>query len=477
MQPEKALPNKENNFSEWYSEILERAELTDIRYNVKGFIVYRPNLMRLINLIKDELERRLVEKGHRQVLFPVVIPKSYLEKEQQHITGFEAQVFELSVEEGEERLALRPTSETAFYPMYSLWIHSYKDLPLKLFQTVTVYRKETKATRPLIRGREFFWIEAHDAFENLDLALGQVFEDVEITKGALKKFGLAFIVVQREEWDKFPGAEKTFAFDSLMPDGRVLQIATTHYLGTKFSKPFEIIYLNKMGTREYVHQTSFGPGISRMAAAIISVHGDEFGLVLPFEVAPIQVVIVPIPKGNSEKEVLEKTSEIGMKLNKINIRFQIDLSEDRPGSKFYKWELAGVPVRIEIGEKEIVEKTLTLFRRDTRKRWKIMEADLEKELSSLRELILDNLLRKATERLNNSIVKVNNKEELLNKSKQNKILVMNFCGRLECAQQLKDETRGYEIRGRRIDIEEETWGSCALCGEKSEKVVVVARTF
>ncbi|MEM2741832.1 MAG: aminoacyl--tRNA ligase-related protein, partial [Nitrososphaeria archaeon] len=248
LQPEKAFPDKEKNFSEWYSLILERAELVDIRYNVKGFVVYRPNLMRLINLIRDELERGLIETGHQPVLFPLVIPMSYLRKEEEHITGFEAEVFKIKGEEGEEDLALRPTSETAFYPMYSLWIHSYRDLPLKLFQTVTVYRKETKATRPLIRGREFLWIEAHDAFSSKEEALTQVSEDIRITRNALEKFGLAFIVVEREEWDKFPGAEKTFAFDCIMPEGKVLQIATTHYLGTKFSVPFEIVFLDKDGS-------------------------------------------------------------------------------------------------------------------------------------------------------------------------------------------------------------------------------------
>jgi prolyl-tRNA synthetase len=477
LQPEKAFPDKEKNFSEWYSLILERAELVDIRYNVKGFVVYRPNLMRLINLIRDELEKGLTETGHQPVLFPLVIPMSYLRKEEEHITGFEAEVFKIRGEEGEEDLALRPTSETAFYPMYSLWIHSYRDLPLKLFQTVTVYRKETKATRPLIRGREFLWIEAHDAFPSEEDALKQVSEDIRITRNALEKFGLAFIVVEREEWDKFPGAEKTFAFDCIMPEGKVLQIATTHYLGTKFSIPFEIIFLDKDGSKKYVHQTCFGPGLSRMAAAIISTHGDEYGLVLPFGVAPIQVVIVPIPKEGFEDRILEKCFEVGERLKKLNLRVKVDDSEDRPGSKFYKWELFGVPVRVEVGAKELEEKKLTLFRRDLRKRWTIEDNLLEQEIMYLKDDILNVLRRKAYERLEGALVRINCREEGIEASKNGKIILMNFCGRKECSEKIREDTGGYEVRGRRVDVEEKVWGPCAWCGRSAEKVVVAAKSF
>jgi prolyl-tRNA synthetase len=477
MQPEKALPDKESRFSEWYSAILEKAELADIRYNVKGFIVYRPNLMRIINLIRNELEQGLFKDGHQQVMFPLVIPISYLKKEEEHVTGFAAEVFKLQSEEGEEELALRPTSETAFYPMYSLWIHSYRDLPLKLFQTVNVYRKETKATRPLIRGREFYWIESHDAFEDKEQALGQVTKDIEITKEALGKLGLAFVVVEREEWDKFPGAENTFAFDCIMPDGRVLQIATTHYLGTKFSVPFDVAYLDKDGAKKNVHQTCFGPGISRMAAAVIAVHGDEFGLVLPFEVAPVQVAVVPIKNAAQEKQVVEKAKEISKKLEKLNLRYDVDISEDRPGSKYYKWELIGAPVRIEIGGKELSEHSLTLFRRDTRKRLKIEESKLDEEIMFLEKDLLSNLAGKSRERMGKSIVRVNNRQELLKASQEGKIVLMNFCKRLECSEELKAGTRGYEIRGMRVDVVEQVWGKCAWCSRDAIEVAVVAKTF
>lgn len=476
MQPERALPDKEKQFSEWYSEVLERAELVDIRYNVKGFVVYRQNLMRIINLIRSELESSLISRGHQQVMFPIVIPMSYLRKEQEHVTGFEAEVFKIRAEEGEEELALRPTSETAMYPMYALWIHSYRDLPLKLFQTGTVYRKETRATKPLIRGREFFWIEAHDAFENEEQALAQVKEDIEITKEALRKFGLAFIVVEREEWDKFPGAERTFAFDCLMPDGKVLQIATTHYLGTKFSKPFEVIYLDRAGEKKNVHQTCFGPGISRMAAAVISIHGDEFGLVLPFDVAPIQVVIVPIPKEGKEKEIVAKAKEVGERLEKIRIRTLVDTSEERPGAKFYKYELIGTPARIEVGEKEVSEGKLTFFRRDLRRRWKVEESELEVEVLKLKDDILRNLTDKSSEKLKNAIVRINSKEEL-KASNNNKIILMNFCGKQQCAEQIKYDTKGYEVRGTRIDEPEEVWGPCAWCGSEAKRVVIAARAY
>ena len=346
---EEKLPDKFSNTSEWYSKVLLEAGIVDIRYGVKGFIVYMPYGMAIMKNIIRLFEEELEKTGHKPVLFPIVIPEGNLKKEEEHITGFAAEVFWITRagdDELEERLALRPTSETAMYPIYSLWISSYKDLPFKAYQTVAVYRYETKATRPLLRGREFLWIEAHDVFRSREEAIRQTIEDKEIFyRVTYGRLGIPFIHVKREDFDKFPGAEETFAFDTLMPDGRVLQIGTTHYLGQKFSRVFDVKFHDEDGSYKYGEQTCYGIGLSRILASIILVHGDNFGLVLPFDIAPIQVVIIPIPKKGFPDEELYRYAEDVEELLSQRYRVVLDRSEKTPGEKYYQYDLLGVPFR------------------------------------------------------------------------------------------------------------------------------------
>ena len=482
MAVEKSLPDKYGHFNEWYNEIVARAKLVDIRFGVKGFIVYRPAIMYIINRIYDVYERELQATGHEPCLFPVVIPNSSFKKEAEHIKGFEQEVFWVTragEHELEEPMLLRPTSETAMYPMYALWIRSYKDLPLKLYQNGSVYRYETKATKPLLRGREFLWIEAHDVHRTENDALKQVHEDMRIAEKVLyEELGLPFLLLQREEFDKFAGAVTTNAFEVLFPDKEVVQIATTHYLGTNFSKPFNITYLDEKGVAKHPHQTCYGPGISRIAASVICIHGDDYGLILPFEAAPIQVIIVPIPIKQAVKDVLAKCRELEKDLVKAGLRIKLDDSDATPGEKFYKWELLGVPVRLEVGPKELAEGAVTVFRRDTRERFKVKNEDLIKNILDLKEKLLKALRDKAEKFLNENMHKAETKHELIKIAKEKGgIIRVNYCGNNECADLIKAETGGFEVRGKRIDVNEIPDGPCVWCGEKAERVVYVAKAY
>ena len=467
---EASLPDKEKNMSEWFTEVLEKAEIIDIRYGVKGFIAYRPFGMKIMKNIIKLYEEELEKTGHSPVLFPVVIPEKNLKREKEHIKGFEGEVF--WIEKGgysplEERLVLRPTSETAIYPLYSLWLKSYRDLPFKAYQTVAVYRYETKATRPLLRGREFLWIETHNVYSKSEEAIAQTKEDAEIfRKVTYEKLGIPFLHIKREEYDKFPGAVETYAFDTLLPDGRVLQIGTTHYLGDNFTKVFNVIIHDENGDQVHPHSTCFGIGLSRILAALLLVHGDEYGLILPFEIAPIQVVVIPIYKtGVKNEEIREYTRAIFQILKENNIKVVLDDTEKSPGEKYYYYDMKGVPFRIEIGPKEYSQSKLTVFRRDLRKREIIEKDKLIMYIQVKSHDILNTLRKKAEEKLKNSIVKIKDKEKLYEYTKNKNILKIFFCGRVECAEDIKTELGGYETRGQPAD--EDAKGKCIWCGREA----------
>ncbi|RLG62814.1 proline--tRNA ligase [Candidatus Geothermarchaeota archaeon] len=479
---EESLPDKEKNLSEWYSMVLEKAEIVDIRYGVKGFIVYMPYGMEIMKNIIRLFESELEKTGHRPVLFPVVIPESNLRKEEEHVKGFAGQVFWIThagYSKLEEKLALRPTSETAMYPIYSLWIKSYKDLPLKAYQTVAVYRYETKATRPLLRGREFLWIEAHNVFRSREEAYKQTLEDADIFKRvSYEKLGIPFIHVKREEFDKFPGAEDTFAFDTLMPDGRVLQIGTTHYLGTKFSKVFDIKFHDVDGKYRYGHQTCYGIGLSRILASLIMIHGDSYGMVLPFDIAPLQIIIIPIPKtGYDLNKIFEYCDDIQRELIDKGYKVKVDKSEKTPGEKYYYYDMRGIPIRIEVGPFEVDNRRVTLFRRDLRMRVTIPREDLFNKIERLRVDITENLRRKAEDKIKNTIKYVSNLDELKKYSEEGfSIFKVHFCGNEECAERIKNETGGFEVRGS--DVSEDGFnGECIMCGKETSKIVYLAKAY
>ena len=479
------IKNKKfENFSEWFSEVIEKCELADLRYGVQGFIVHRPWSMWVIKYIYRFFEEELEKTGHKPVLFPLVIPEENLKKEREHI-GFLPQVFwvtEAGERKLEKKLALRPTSETAFYSVYPFWIKSYKDLPLKLYQSVAVYRYE-HVTRPFIRGREFLWIETHNVFSTHEEALAQTREDMEISKKVIwEKLGIPFLNFKRPPWDKFKGAEDTYATDTLLPDGKAFQIASTHDLGQRFSKVFEIKFMDKDKKWKLAWQTCFGPGIWRIFAALVAIHGDDKGLVYLFDVSPIQIIIIPIYYSKEEREkVLKKCKELKEKLGEFRVK--IDDSEKTPGEKFNIWEMFGVPIRLEIGKEEVEKKEVTIFRRDNFERIKVKESKLKEKILEIKDDMLRNLKERAKKFFEERISKATNKEEILKILREKGgFIEIPFCGREECAMEIKEETNGLEVRGILIKDGKEFKGDlkgkkCAWCGERAKEIVYLAKPY
>lgn len=471
---------KNENFSEWYTEIIQKAELADLRYNVKGFLVFQPWSVLSMERMYRYMEEKLQRKRHKPYWFPTVIPESNLKKESAHIKGFVPEVFWIN-EAGDtkldERLALRPTSETAFYQMFGLWIRSYKDLPFKSYQRANVFRYETKATRPFLRSREFHWIETHCAHASEDDAMKQVKEDMETTKEVLgETFGLPFIFFERPAWDKFPGAHRTFAADVLNPDGKVVQQPSTHILKQDFAKAFDVKFRDNDGKEKYVWITCYGPAISRIFASIVIVHGDDKGLRFPWDIAPVQVVIVPI---SNDSKLVKKAEDLKKEIEDF-ASVEIDLSEKSPGEKFNYWEMKGIPVRIDLGLKELEQKNLTVFRRDLNKKEIIKEKYLSNWIKKAAKESGENLKKQAEKLFEGRIKDVKNVSEMKKAIESGSIAKCGFCSvemdGAKCAEVIEKES-GATIRGTRLDEKEKPFGKCVICGKVAKKIVYVARSY
>ena len=471
---------KEENLSEWYTQILQKCEIADIRYKVKGFLVHQPWGVLTMEKMYAHFEKVLQRKGHKPYWYPTVIPESNLTKESSHIEGFTPEVFWVTHggnTKFEEKLALRPTSETAFYQMWSLWIRSYKDLPFKTYQRANVFRYETKATRPLLRDREFHWIEAHCAHEKQEDAIKQVHEDMETTKEVLHDiFGLPFIFFERPAWDKFPGAHRTFAADVLNPNGKVVQQPSTHVLKQEFSKAFDVTFKDKKEKDQYAWITCYGPAISRIFASVIITHGDDKGLKFPWDIAPTQVMIVHI---GESKEVNQKTESLKKEIQKI-ASVEIDNSEKRPGEKFNHWEMKGIPIRIDLGEKDLAKKELTLFRRDLDEKIVIPEKDLTKTIEKISKEFTKNLIKKADNIFKGRIKQTKNIEEIKKAIEQGTIAQCGFCSvdkeGTPCAEIIEKQT-GAEVRGTKLDETQKPTGKCAICDKEAKHIVYIAKSY
>ncbi len=480
--------DKEKQFSEWYHTILYAADLVDIRYNVQGFVVHKPWGIQVIRQLYRLFEAELEADGHLPVLFPSVIPEENLEKETAHLEGFTPNVFWITKAGNEtfkRPLALRPTSETAFYQMYSLWIQSRSDLPTKLYQSCSVYRFEHE-TIPFLRGREFLWIETHDAFATRAEAEAQVQKDIEISRRVLtQQLGVPVTVFQRPAWDKFPGADHTYAYDVLMPDGKVNQAGATHLLGQNFSKPFDIAFKDETGKDQYVHQTCFGPGIWRMIAALVSVHGDNKGLIFPLAVAPIQVIIIPILKDDEDTaRVLPYCRELLGQLNAAGFRAAIDETKKTPGYKFNYWEMKGVPLRLEIGPREVESGKLTLVRRDSKEKFAAERSDIVNALFLAGETLLQSLSDKAASDLQTRLYTATSREEIKRVLESGggfvrvPLCTVDSAG-TACGQEIQQYTGGGKVRGVKAFANEKPreGATCIVCGRVAEAVVYVAKQY
>lgn len=468
---------KSGDFSAWFSEVIQKSELADLRYNVKGFLVYQPWAVRAMERIYDMLEDALQAKGHEPHWFPAVIPEGNLTKESQHLKGFTPEVFWVThggETKFEERLALRPTSETAFYQMFALWLRSYKQLPFKTYQRAQVFRYETKATRPFLRGREFHWIETHCLFPTQDDAMKQVHEDMAITQDVLHdRLGLPFMFFERPAWDKFPGAHRTFAADVLNPDGKFVQQPSTHLINQSFLKAFGVTFKNRDGQEKTPWSTCYGPAISRIFASVIITHGDDKGLRLPWDIAPYHVVFVPL----SEKAE-KKVQELAKKLPS-DVRFHIDTRDLSAGEKFNYWELKGVPVRVDVGNSELTEKKLSIFRRDLTKKEKIEEKSFVSFITKVHESFDEHLIKQADSVFKNRVSDAKDLKHIKKIIESGGVARCGFCSvgpeGAACAEKVRTETEA-QVRGTRLE-KESVSGTCVVCGDKASVVVYIGRSY
>ena len=468
-------------YGDWFRSVLIDAGIMDYRYPIKGCGVWMPYGFKIRRNVLQILRDLLDSTGHNETLFPLMIPETSLAKESAHVKSFEEECFWVTkggLTPLKVKYALRPTSETAIAPMLKLWIRSHADLPIKLYQIVSVFRYETKATRPIIRTREVLsFKEAHTSHATLEEAEAQVEEAVEIYKRFFDEMGVPYRISRRPDWDKFAGAVYSLAFDMICPDGRTLQIGTVHNLGQNFSKAFDITYETEKGTQEHIWQTCYGIS-GRAIAALFSIHGDDHGIVLPPNIAPTQVVIIPILYEEKEEQINKACEDIAAKLKAAKVRAELDLRTDlTPGSKFYYWELRGIPIRVEVGPRDVENNEATIVRRDTLERQTCRMDELVAVVQELGEKMTRDLRRKAWQWMEERVHRVGNLEEARRLLRRRAgIVEVLWCNRTECGHRLEEEVEA-RVLGVPIDTKEKVEGECVVCGRKAEHVVRAAIAY
>ena len=470
---------KSFDFSNWYTQCVLKSGIADYSPS-KGFIVLRPYGYAIWEIIKEILDNELKRTGHKNGFLPVLIPESLLTKEKDHFDGFMPEVFWVT-RSGDcdlgEKLAVRPTSETLAYSMFSKWISSYRDLPLKLNFWNSALRAEIKSTKPLIRNSEFLWQEGHTAHTDESDADKEVRLILDVYKYLIEEY-LAIPIISglKSDKEKFVGAKYTTCLESLMADGKVLQMATSHNLGQNFSKPFEIKFLDKDSNEQFVWQTSWG--ISwRVIGALIMVHGDDKGLILPPKISPTQVIIVPIYKDQSKDVVKQKAYELEKKLKDFNIRaFTDDRDEYTSGWKFNDWEMKGVPLRANIGLRDIQENQVELIRRDTKERFYVKEKELVNQTLSILQKIQLNLLDSAKKHLRTNTRTATSLVELLSVlDATGGFVACSWCGKRECEDLVKEKTTA-DIRILPFNPKNNV-STCIACGNQDTIEVYFGRAY
>ena len=470
---------KNDDFSEWYTQIVIKAELADYA-PVKGLIVLRPDGYSIWESLKASMDSKLAATGHRNGFLPVLIPESLLGKEKEHFTGFNPEVFWVTHSgDGEigDRLALRPTSETLAYTMYAKWIRSWRDLPLKINFWNSALRAEIKGTKPFLRTSEFLWQEGHTAHADKDEAEKEVTDILEIYKKTVEEeIAIPVITGRKSEKEKFVGAVYTLTMESLMPDGKALQMGTSHFLGQNFSKPFEVKYADKNNVESFVWQTSWGVSW-RLIGGMIMVHGDDKGLVLPPRVAPIQVVIFPIYHSDDEKKIiLEKSREIELNLMDQSIRVHLDDRDQvTPGFKFNDWEMKGIPIRIELGPKDMTEGKIVLARRDTGEKRDLDIPIRDNVIAEELDKMHDDMFANAKKILDERTTTLETYDGFKTELEKGMLIKAPICDNPSCEEKIKEET-GADIRVIPDDCEDDD-SKCIYCGVQSKIRPLFARGY
>ena len=471
----KEITNIDENIAQWYTDIVRKAELADYT-DTKGCIAIRPYGYAIWENIQQYADKLFKESGVKNTSFPLLIPESLLQKEKDHVEGFApevAWVTEAGSEKLEERLCIRPTSETIITTMYSKWLSSWRDLPFVYNQWCSVLRWE-KETRPFLRSREFLWQEGHTIHETAKEAKERTLKMLEIYVDVAEKL-LAIPVISglKTETEKFAGAEETYTIEAMMYDGKALQSGTTHYFGQNFTKPFDVKFQNREGKQEYAYQTSWGFS-TRLIGAIIMAHGDNRGLKLPPRVAPIQAVIVPIAM---HKEGVKEKAEELYSLLKNKYRMEIDLRDNvSPGYKFNDIEMKGVPLRIEMGPRDIENGVCVFVRRDTSEKTTVNLSEVETKLNDVLEEIQQNMFDACKKRMESKTTVAHNLDEFIaNMEKEQGFIKAMWCGNKECEAKIKELTAA---KSRCMPFEQEKVDTkCVCCGEPADKLVVWGRQY
>ena len=464
----------EDDFGQWYTDVVKQADLVDYGV-VRGTMVIKPYGFALWENIRDELDHQIKATGHKNVSFPLLIPESLLQKEKDHVEGFSpevAWVTHAGDEKLAERLVVRPTSEVLFCEYYSDNIHSYRDLPMLYNQWSNVVRWE-KTTRPFLRSSEFHWQEGHTAHASHEEAAEETEKMLNVYADLCENY-LAMPVIKgkKTEKEKFAGAEYTLTIESLMHDGRALQAGTSHHFGTGFAEVFDITYLDENGDRQFVHQTSWGV-TTRLIGALIMVHGDNRGLIMPPKIAPTQVMIVPIAQ--HKEGVLDRAYDLKESLEDV-VRVDIDASDNMPGWKFNESEMKGYPVRVEIGPRDIENEQVVLVRRDTGEKESVPFTQLNERIVELLDDVQQNLFDQAVAHREEMTSRVTSMDEFANVlSEKGGFIQAMWCGEETCEEDIREKTGA---TSRCIPFEQEQVSeTCVSCGEAAKEMVYWARAY
>ncbi len=443
-----ALDNKKSNFSEWYTEVIQKADLVDYG-PVSGTMVMKPNGYSLWETAKRYFDKKIKKDGVRNAYFPMLIPERLLMKEAKHVEGFAPEVAWVThggKSKLKERLAIRPTSETIMYDSYSKWIRSWKDLPLRYNQWANIVRWEFKHPTPLLRTREFLWQEGHSVFGTGDEAEAEVKKILKFYKDLFEKvYAVPVLVGRKSQKEAFAGADYTLSVEALMPDGKAIQAATSHYLGQNFSKSFGISFLDQNTKKQFAYQTSWGFS-TRSLGILLSIHGDDRGLVIPPKMAENKVVIIPIIFKKDKTRVMNAARRIRSNLSKYN-----PVLDDREGYssgwKYNEWEIKGIPIRVEIGPRDVEKRQAVVVRRDTNEKKIVKLTKLESTIQNiLKEMQID-MFNRAKEKLSNSIVDVKSVSELKKTVSSGKIARAFWCGTSKIEEEIKSKTGAKSLTG------------------------------
>ncbi len=470
---------KEENISEWYEQVCLKSELAEFS-PVKGSIIIRPRGYYIWEAIQEYFNKNIVEKtGCENAYFPLFIPESFFKKESEHAEGFSPEVawLDKSLTKDSERLAIRPTSETIMYDSYSKWIRSYKDLPLKINQWCNVVRWETNATKLFLRSREFLWQEGHCVYETEKECDKETINYIKLYAKLCKDIlALPVIVGRKTNKEKFAGAKYTLTIESFMPDGKALQCGTSHNLGTGFAKAFGISYKGQDEKEHLPWQNSWGIS-TRLIGGMVMMHSDNKGLITPPKVTKNKIVIVPIFFGDSKKQILKTSKEIYSKLKKFSPILD-DREDYSPGWRFSEWELKGIPIRIELGPKDLEKNSVTIVKRNTSEKIQVKISELSKKIPKILNEIQNELYEKAKNFLDSNIVSVNNWRDFLSAIKERKIVKTLWCGETECEEEIKSKTQGASSRCIPLEsIGKKVSGVCTHCKKPAKTEILFSKSY